>query len=168
MHARWQRLLEHLTWADARVVEALERALEAEAEAGGTRGREGPTPGVTRALGLLTHLLQAEAIWLARLEGRESGALEVWPEPSLDRCRTTARATHPAFAAFLDRLGADDPLVRYRNQTGRSFENRTSDILEHVFLHGAYHRGQIALLLRDAGVGAVNTDLITLVREGVR
>jgi uncharacterized damage-inducible protein DinB len=38
------------------------------------------------------------------------------------------------------------------------------DILTHVVVHGAYHRGQIAKLLGRAGVAAVNTDYITFAR----
>ncbi|NIP57628.1 MAG: damage-inducible protein DinB, partial [Gemmatimonadetes bacterium] len=45
------------------------------------------------------------------------------------------------------------------------FRTPIGEILLHVLLHGSYHRGQIALRMRDVGEEPVNTDLITFVRE---
>ena len=41
-----------------------------------------------------------------------------------------------------------------------------ADIVTHVALHGAYHRGQIAWVLRHGAGEPVSTDFITMVREG--
>jgi len=40
------------------------------------------------------------------------------------------------------------------------------DILTHVLLHSAYHRGQIAVDLRAAGLTPAYTDYIHAVRQG--
>ena len=37
------------------------------------------------------------------------------------------------------------------NSAGDEFDSKLSDILLHVALHGAYHRGQVNLLIRTAG-----------------
>lgn len=59
-------------------------------------------------------------------------------------------------------LGA---VVRYRNTKGEEFATPVIDILTHVVVHGAYHRGQIAKALGRAGTRAVNTDYITFARS---
>ena len=43
-------------------------------------------------------------------------------------------------------------------------EKVLGEILEHLHLHGAYHRGQIAAWMRWEGIAPVNTDFITFVR----
>jgi uncharacterized damage-inducible protein DinB len=51
-------------------------------------------------------------------------------------------------------------MVHYTNSDGQHFETSVSDILTHVALHGAYHRGQVAHLLRGAGAEPQATDYI--------
>lgn len=55
--------------------------------------------------------------------------------------------------------------MSYRSSQGTPFQTSVGDILMHLASHGAYHRGQIALLLRQAGAEPLNTDFITFVRE---
>jgi uncharacterized damage-inducible protein DinB len=40
------------------------------------------------------------------------------------------------------------------------------DVLTHVVLHSAYHRGQIASLMRAGGAVPAYTDFIHAVRQG--
>jgi uncharacterized damage-inducible protein DinB len=54
--------------------------------------------------------------------------------------------------------------VTYRNSAGREFASPVEDILLHVALHGAYHRGQIAAALRGAGAVPEPTDFIAFAR----
>jgi uncharacterized damage-inducible protein DinB len=144
------RLLAHMLWADTRVLEGLRSAAD-------------PTP----ALALFAHLLAAERVWLARLRGEDTLGLEIWPRLSLEECVAYSEGVRAELAAYTDRLGADalEGPVSYRNSSGREFTSRVGDILTHLAMHGAYHRGQIAVRLRDAGSAPVNTDFITFVRE---
>lgn len=143
------RLVAHLKWADAQVLEAL---------------RTTPAPN-ERALSLYAHVLGAEEVWLARIQGRRPH-VAVWPTLSLDEATVLASRN----AAELDMLvaaTAPDDLPReiaYRNSAGQPFSSTLEDILLHVALHGAYHRGQIALLVRDAGGEPAPTDFIAYVR----
>ena len=59
-------------------------------------------------------------------------------------------------ASMLSRLSeADlDGMVVYRNTKGEEFASTLVDILTHVVIHGAYHRGQIARVLGAAGTSA--------------
>ena len=38
--------------------------------------------------------------------------------------------------------------VSYRNSAGRDFRNTVEEIVTHVTMHGSYHRGQIARIVR--------------------
>jgi uncharacterized damage-inducible protein DinB len=56
--------------------------------------------------------------------------------------------------------------VIYKNTKGESWTNRRQDILMHVIMHSAYHRGQIATDIRGAGFAPPYTDFIHGVRQG--
>lgn len=141
-------LVDHMAWADERVLESL---------------RQPTVP--KRALDLYAHVLGAEHVWLARLEQRPRD-VPVWPSMTLDECARLATENRRAFRAYLDRLTSDDVrrIVHYRNSAGDEFDNTIEDILVHVAMHGSYHRGQVSLLVRDAGAEPQPTDLIAFVR----
>jgi len=67
---------------------------------------------------------------------------------------------------FVTRLAPEDlgRGVTYRNSAGQQFTSAVEDILLHLCLHGAYHRGQIAWALRRGGAIPVSTDFIAFVR----
>lgn len=142
------RLLDHLRWADEAVVAALRAAPE---HAG--------------ALELLSHVVGAEETWLARLEGREPRAA-VWPRLTLGETAELARTVHAGLADWIARTDAAalERDVAYTNSAGQPFTTRALDIVTHVMLHGSYHRGQIAMLLRQSGARPVPTDYIAFVR----
>lgn len=146
------RLFAYTWWADRRVLALL----------------DGSRVGESRSLDLLAHVLNAERIWLLRIEGVDTTPMEIWPALSVAECRTLAAGNEAAYPRYLDSLAEAEHArrVRYRNQTGAEFVTSVADILTHVALHGAYHRGQIAAELRAQGHVPVNTDFITFVREG--
>jgi len=144
-----RKLFAHLTWADQGTLRAL---------------REAPAP-PARALSLYAHILAAEHVWLARLTGKVP-AHPVWPDMTLAECAGMTARNEAAYGDFLRGLDAAALArdVAYTNSAGQSFTSKVEDILLHVCLHGAYHRGQVALLVREAGGVPVNTDYISLTR----
>ena len=48
-----------------------------------------------------------------------------------------------------------------------AYDSLVRDILTHVFMHSAYHRGQIASDMRQAGFVPAYTDFIHGVRQGL-
>lgn len=120
-----------------------------------------------RALVLLSHLLAAERVWLSRLRGEAEPGIAVWPRLSPEECRDLAAENLAGYSRYLEslpqeRLSAE---VRYRNSAGAEHSTPVVDILTHVFLHGSYHRGQIASAVRGGGAAPPNTDYITFVRQ---
>lgn len=144
-----ERLYAHLAWADARAIEAL-------------RAMSTPDPD---ALGLLAHVLGAEHVWLSRIEQRPH-TVAAWPALDLDACERLARENRRGFEEVIARAGPGDLArdVGYVNSAGDAFRSTLEDILLHVALHGAYHRGQVALLVRRAGAEPRATDYIAFVR----
>nr|MBP6578031.1 damage-inducible protein DinB [Chryseobacterium sp.] len=51
-------------------------------------------------------------------------------------------------------------IVNYKNSKGTKFENSIQEILFHFINHSTYHRGQIAMLLKETGLEPLNTDYI--------
>ena len=147
-----RRLYEHMAWADANTRDAL-RAMRA------------GSPELVRATQLYAHLAGAEHVWWSRLVGRPP-VHAVWPPIELEAAARLAAETVRDLTDLVARLDADGLAreVDYTNSAGRSFRNRFDDILLHVAMHGAYHRGQIALLTRDGGAEPASTDYIAFVR----
>ena len=114
----------------------------------------------------LGHVLAAEHLWIARLLHRTS-PLPVWPDLSLDQCATESDSLLEAWSRYLRpdlELGAT---VDYENSKKEFWTSSVADILTHVFMHSAYHRGQIAADLRQSGYTPVCTDFIHGVRQGL-
>ncbi|HSE27071.1 MAG TPA: DinB family protein [Gemmatimonadales bacterium] len=142
-------LFAHLRWADARALAAL-------------RVSNGQPP---QARVLFAHVLGAEETWLARVEGRVP-RLAVWPDLDVEQCVTWAERIHQALDALVAGLDADRLAdeVAYVNSEGRAFHSTRRDILLHMAMHGQYHRGQVALLLRASGFDPAATDYIAWAR----
>ena len=112
----------------------------------------------------LAHGLMADSAWLARVRG----------EPF-------TRPTPEQLPADLETLGAQwqvalngweeviatrtsSEAIQYRAFEGQPYSSTVEEILSHVVNHGAYHRGQVTLMLRQLGHVGINTDLITFTR----
>jgi uncharacterized damage-inducible protein DinB len=57
--------------------------------------------------------------------------------------------------------------VSYTNSKGEAWSSTVDEILTHIAIHSAYHRGQIAADLRSAGQTPAYTDYIHAVRHGL-
>lgn len=118
-----------------------------------------------RCTELLAHVIASEWLWLDRLRGVPQ-KMSPWPAFSLDSCVTQLDALRDAWRDYL--AGADlDGEIRYTNTRGEQWTSRVSDALLHIPLHGSYHRGQIAWLIRLGGEEPAYTDYIHCTRQGL-
>lgn len=123
-------------------------------------------------LGRMAHILAAQKLWLDRLL-KQPQSTPVWPASTIEDCLTLADEMSVAWHSYLERVanpfapGALDDHVEYRNSKGEPWSSRVEDILMHVLLHSAYHRGQIALQMRASGLEPAYTDFIHAVRQGL-
>ena len=139
-------------WANREAAASVERAAGAPA----------------KARNVLAHIIGTEWLWLARIQGT-APKIAVWPELSPADC---ARESARLFSTWRDFLATLGPAglartVEYRNSKGEPWASTVEDILMHVVMHSAYHRGQVATLLRDSGHEPAYTDFIHAVRQGL-
>ncbi|MGZ4789299.1 MAG: DinB family protein [Terriglobales bacterium] len=143
-----ERLFEYDDWANREVVAAL-RALPYAPH---------------KAVRLMAHVVAVEYVWLARLKHQPDPA--VWPEWNLEEVAHHREALPAIIADYFkgilpDALGNE---ITYTNTKGETWKNSIADVLTQITIHSAYHRGQIAMVLRDTGVTPPYTDYIQAVR----
>ena len=145
-----QRLLRYDVWANQETLQSLPRQ---------------GTP--ARSLKWMGHIIAAELLWLSRMEGRPS-PLPVWPELSVEDCeerqRELSRRLTRSLASWANPLSRE---VGYTNSKGEHWTSTVEDILTHLVIHSAYHRGQIASDVRAAGFEPAYTDYIHAIRQGL-
>lgn len=148
---RLRRMFEHEAWANAAALASL---------------RTGPASDKARAW--MAHIVGAEYLWLARLHQRPP-EMSVGPDLDLNTIATHLTELAGEWAEFLEAVDADGLTdgVAYRNSKGEFWTSTVGDILTHVVLHAAYHRGQIASAVREAGGEPAYTDFIHAVRMGL-
>jgi uncharacterized damage-inducible protein DinB len=115
-----------------------------------------------RAVAIIAHIAATQRVWLERALSMTQ-SVAVWPSWSLAE---TAKQ-YSSVVGEWKRLIATDELSRevaYTNTKGRQFQNSLSDVALHVVFHGVYHRGQIAVLVRQNGSEPAYTDFIQAVR----
>jgi uncharacterized damage-inducible protein DinB len=120
-----------------------------------------------QSLKLVAHVLAAERLWLERLSQQEQ-TLPVWPQFTIEQCVDQLAALASLWKNYLA-AGSEAELeksVSYRNSKGEAWSSRKEDILMHVIMHSAYHRGQVATAVRAAGSSPAYTDFIHSVRQG--
>lgn len=116
---------------------------------------------------ILSHLITSLELWLLRLRGEYLGSEPFWNDAEWDRL---ARQIERNWRDVHDYLDESTPQtlarpIAYKNSRGEAYESRPADILQHVIIHGGYHRGQVALALRERGIDPPVTDFIRWVRE---
>jgi uncharacterized damage-inducible protein DinB len=122
----------------------------------------------TRSLQLMSHVLAAERVWLERLKQMPQ-SVAVWPEPDLARCEAEAAELQRLWFEYLELATSADlsQSISYRNSKGESWTSTILDVLTHVVMHSAYHRGQIASHMREQGTTPAYTDFIHAARQGL-
>ncbi|MBA9086833.1 putative damage-inducible protein DinB [Fontibacillus solani] len=144
-----QKMFEHLHWANQNILERLQNVEIGEQQ-----------------VKLFSHILNAEQIWLARLQGMDTSQMPVWSDGDITVCAKLIKQNEENFKTFFAKIANTDldTLITYTNSNGKKFMISIRDILTHVALHGQYHRGQINSRLRVDGNDPVNIDYITFVR----
>jgi uncharacterized damage-inducible protein DinB len=145
-----RRLWQHAEWADAILLAALETIPDS------------PLADVMREY---AHVLGAEEVWLARIEGRPS-TTPVWPALTLAEAAALSAQIRSGYTRLLAEQvdAALSREVSYTNSAGQAFVTPLDDILLHVMLHGQYHRGKVNALLRMAGADPAPVDFIAFAR----
>jgi len=143
--------MEHLYWADERILDALRESK--------TENKE--------LLKLVRHVAVAERVWLSRLQGKGSVGYSLWEESEdLTAIRAMFEENAEQYRGFIEVLKESelDDMIEYASQSGVPFRTSVRDILLQVLLHGQYHRGQINRALRIESAEPAQVDYITFAR----
>ena len=122
-----------------------------------------PAPGALRPF---AHALAADRVWHHRLTGAPAEGLEFWPILDVAGCRVLLAETTADWTATLGGPVDLDAGLAYQNSRGEPFESAVADVLDHVLLHAAHHRGQANAALRVSGATPRALDFIFWARSG--
>jgi len=119
-----------------------------------------------RSLQLMLHIVAAERLWLDRLKQLPQ-SVPVWPKFDLVWCESELAKLESDWPEYLEKTSDLSREISYKNSKGETFTNSVVDVLSHVIMHSAYHRGQIASHMRETGQTPAYTDFIHGVRQGL-
>jgi uncharacterized damage-inducible protein DinB len=136
-----RKLVDHCVWANRAWLQHL-------VEAGA------PDEWLTRRL---SHILLGERAWFQRIDGEAPGR-DIWTQLPIPDLEEMSERHEKTFARLLSGdVARPVPFVRFTGERGTS---SVEDILLHLTLHGAHHRGQMATYCSANGLTPINTDFI--------
>lgn len=144
----FRRQFEYEAWANSEVLAAIRKQ-----------------GGDERSLQLTSHILAASRVWIERLL-QVPQSVAVWPKPDLAWCETEAAALSRSWREYVQNTTDFERSISYKNTKGELWTSRIDDVLIHVLMHSAYHRGQVASHMREKGQTPAYTDFIHAVRQG--
>lgn len=151
-HPTLTPLFAYKAWANAELFAAL-AALPAEHAAA-----------LHTCLRTLNHIHVVDCIFRAHLSGQPNphSATNTPHTPTLDELRTAAAATDAWYLQYVDTLSPTDAqqVLDFTFTDGDAGRMSREEILMHVMLHGAYHRGNVGQVLKSISV-APPRDLFT-------
>jgi uncharacterized damage-inducible protein DinB len=151
-----ERLVDYGYWANRRLFQAVGQLTPEQF----TRDVAGSYGSIRNTL---VHTLSAEWGWLERCGGpARGGALKAVDYPTFESIRTVWSDVERMMREFLATLGDSDVMriVEFTNPVGDRAAGQLGALLQHAAIHGVHHRGQVALLLRAAGVVPGNFDIL--------
>ena len=149
MKGQLERLLRYDVWANGETLESIR-----------------PPPAPSKSLTWMAHIVGSECLWLARLRN-ETSPLAVWPDLTVDQCAERLAELGEAWERYVRELSSPEleASVTYTNSKGERWSSTVEEILTHVTIHSAYHRGQIASDVRASGGIPAYTDYIHAARH---
>jgi uncharacterized damage-inducible protein DinB len=139
------KIYKYNVWANKKVINTLKKQQVAD----------------KKILTLMSHVLSALNIWLARIENRSTEHYPLWQMYDIDQLEEMADDIGARWLLYIERNEKFDGVLIYKNYVGLPYENKIENIMIHLVNHSTYHRAQIATLLRQAGLEPINTDFIT-------
>jgi uncharacterized damage-inducible protein DinB len=116
---------------------------------------------------ILAHLLITEKEYFERLYGKDSTGFDFWQNLSLEECENLAHETAENYDRLLKRFDEEGLSLRAKYKTGEgvAYENTFRELLSHVLVHSATHRGNIVINLREEGFAPPKIDYIIYLRQ---
>jgi uncharacterized damage-inducible protein DinB len=126
--------------------------------------------GAEKAQKAFSHVIGGQRVWRSRFENPAPPSAHPWPDLTLEECASAIEDLRRQWKELLDKLTPEKLAGELTYKTTKGIEHRTpvGDILMHLVLHSAYHRGQVAAAVREAGGEPAATDYVVYVRAGKR
>ena len=113
---------------------------------------------------LFCHILNAHTIWLSRIHHTQS-PYGVWELHEISAYTSiNIELNKDTFALLNDPEQDFQSMVNYKTIKGVPYSNTIQDIFIHISNHSTYHRGQVASILKEAGIQPPITDYIAFKR----
>lgn len=107
---------------------------------------------------LINHILNAHQIWNQRIQAIEK-TFGVWEMHLSEALLNIDLNNFNQSLSLIEKIDFDTKII-YSNSKGEVFQNSFQDICFHIINHSTYHRGQIALEFKQAGITPLVTDYI--------
>lgn len=148
MHQHHFEMLDYSLWANLRVAHFIStHSCPAEAES------------------LFAHIIGAEQRWLSRIK-RTEDKTGIWPIlADLNTSDLLKSFNSYAKEIISTCSNLDDVFIDYKTSDGKAYTSSLNQIFIQLSHHGAYHRGQIAKIAKEAGLQPIPTDYILYCRE---
>jgi len=144
------RLFEYDHWGNHAALESLS-------------GIAGP---IEKPLKVFSHVLGAQRVWRARFDDPNPPNAQPWAVLTQEQCHSAIDEIYQRWVELLGTL-SDEKLSEnlvYHTTKGAKFETAIRDVLTHLLMHSAYHRGQVAAAVREAGGKPALTDYVAYLR----
>jgi len=139
------KLYSYNEWANRRVLKAIVRQSVSD----------------EKVLSLYSHQMAANYLWLHRIKGLDPPPYELWKTYSTEQLSSMVDEVSALWLSYIQQTDNFDRILKYKNYVGDYYENNVEHVMMHLVNHGTYHRGQIALRMRQCGHEPINTDFIT-------
>ena len=147
----YRKLFEYDYWADSETLASLKTV----------------PGGVEKARKAICHIIGAQRIWLSRFASPAPPTVQPWPDLTLEECGAAIEDLRQQWHGILEVLTPEKLAGDLTYLSLKGTENKTpvQDVLMHLVLHSAYHRGQVAAAVREAGGKPATTDYAVYLRS---
>lgn len=125
-------------------------------------------PEFRKAVDLMAHVVGARWFWLQRIGATSERPLKMFTKDflivDLPGRLLEMESTWGSYLGGLSEAELSRP-VEWGPAGGPFFTNTVEDVLTQLFGHSTYHRGQIALLLRQIGCEPAKTEFVYFARK---
>jgi uncharacterized damage-inducible protein DinB len=125
------------------------------------------TGSTERSLKIFNHIVGGQRVWLARFDNPNPPNVQPWPTLGPEECSAATEELYKCWMALLDKLTPEKKTqdLTYRTMAGAEFKTPIRDVLTHMVMHSAYHRGQVAAAVRQDGGKPAPTDYVVYLRQ---
>ena len=114
-----------------------------------------------KILSVMGHVVAAQFLWLHRIIALPPPDVKLWGQYSLEQLISMESDAARQWREFIEKTDNFNRELTYTNYVGEPYVNNVEMIMIHLVNHSSYHRGQMAMLLRQKGLEPINTDFIT-------